>query len=416
MQSKSLWEASKQRPTSASRPWSDFVPPIGLAALVFGMSVKPSAVNSITAEISEYLRLIFISLSFVSLLYIFVKYKIINYLYLSIFSFIIIFLYIHLIGYNNLFIIENNNNIYASFLITLALIVFIGTSLKIEYQKEFSIILVFMAIAWSVFMYYVDAINLSVPLKFNFEIYSKEGYLFDYTQGTTFFYGLSSICCASLLRESLGRRISVLYLFILVVLSSLSLAGGSRGEIIFSLFIIFIILKPSGVFYTLLSIIFALVSLFYIISFIINVNTDIVIVSRFYELIIGGNLGLRDVLFSQSIDLIKNQLNCMLIGCGALYFQFYYNHPYELYPHNLLIEYAISAGLIITLLISFLSLYGTLNIKNKNSVFYICIYCIFISMKSGDIYNAWIANAFLFYTAAYGSFLIYNRGRGEVRL
>ena len=116
---------------------------------------------------------------------------------------------------------------------------------------------------------------------------------------------------------------------------------------------------------------------------------EFLIVKRFLFLFNTGTLGVREILLSQSIDLLKEQTVCSVIGCGFNYFQVYYDYNFGMYPHNifaeLLITFGIFLGMILIIFILLGTAYGFFSFYSKNFFYWILLYYLGISLKSGSL-------------------------------
>jgi hypothetical protein len=115
-----------------------------------------------------------------------------------------------------------------------------------------------------------------------------------------------------------------------------------------------------------------------------------------------SNLGMRDILFYQSIELVSNEIPCMLIGCGLNYFQNYYGHEFGMYPHNYLSESIISFGLFITIGMIIAIILGFLiylRSETKSTLFILLLgYFLIVALKGGYFIGHWFVNAsFIFF-------------------
>lgn len=160
-----------------------------------------------------------------------------------------------------------------------------------------------------------------------------------YSQGVSIFYGLQVLATVALLgnRQSLTKK-SLLILSVLVFII-LSVLGGGRGEIIILIlvcFVWFLLRSPLTAMPILLSVGLVVAGILF------QFQEDIVLLSRFERLILDQD-NIRLDLWRDAFDLILNSPNCLLFGCGSGYFELMTKQ--ERYPHNLFIEYLISAGL-----------------------------------------------------------------------
>ena len=128
---------------------------------------------------------------------------------------------------------------------------------------------------------------------------------------------------------------------------------------------------------------------------------ELLIVRRFAKLFETGIFGSRDILLGQSIDLLKEQTVCSVIGCGFNYFQVYYDYNFGLYPHNifaeLLITFGIFLGMILIIFILLGTAYGFFSFYSKNFFYWILLYYLGISLKSGSLISITSIPVILFF-------------------
>lgn len=121
-----------------------------------------------------------------------------------------------------------------------------------------------------------------------------------------------------------------------------------------------------------------------------NINfEDLLVFRRFEKFLFDGYLGLRDELIYLSLNLLYNEPKCLVLGCGFNFFQDYYGFNYGMYPHNVIIEFVITYGLFISIIIFSLVFIGLKNIIfSKTKILLIDIFVIYfflIMLKSGSL-------------------------------
>lgn len=405
--------ASIDLPTDLKKslPWPEYVKSIALTLIVIGLSIRPSAVNSATIYISEYIRLYFILFSSALILYIAYKIKIDKFVLFPILIYSLFYFYIVLLGIDNLFVLENIYFLYFGALIPPVILFAYHVCRDQIAQLRSAKYIVFLSFLWAAFTYVTGGISNEIPPKFNFEALSLEGAQTDYTQGASFFYATAAICSGIILKASMENKYKILYSILMLFFIFLAFAGGSRGEIVIALLIIIFSTLPKNIFYRIMLTLFFFVLSLFMVSYILNFNEDYVVFSRFREIINGESYGQRDILFNQGLSLLNYNQGCFIHGCGAFYFQSFFNYPYGLYPHNLIIEIAISGGVLITIILIIGFWRGLLFTPIKNSYYYIFLFNFLVSMKSGDIFGSWVSIAFIFYTAALGFIVFYYGAR-----
>ena len=238
----------------------------------------------------------------------------------------------------------------------------------------------------------LGGINFEIPPSFEFEYASDEGGgKSEYSAGISKVFGFGALTSMYLTANSsqIGQRI--FYSLTAIVFLALSILGGSRGDALGVLIIglIYILsIRPLGfTFYALL--------MLGILSFFISDWVwieDLVFISRLL-VILDGDYGLRDVLFSQSLSILTVKPSCALFGCGFGFFQYFYGYDISLYPHNIFLESLIVFGIPITIIYFLLSFYGLfLYFKRINKLDLFILFYFFnliIIFKSGSLFNDW---------------------------
>ena len=230
-----------------------------------------------------------------------------------------------------------------------------------------------------------------------FNFIGKEGDV-DYSQDTTALFGLGA--SYFLYRAAFNKAISrFLYLFLAISFLFLSVFGGARGDFVVSILVFILILFR--LYSLLFKLLFSVISVTVIICFLFAVDiSDIVLYQRFQE-VFEGYLGLRDVLLSQTADLLASKPACLISGCGFNFFQFYYGYEFGMYPHNIIAELLITYGVFIALPIVALLFVGIWRAfwgdVGTSFVFYFCIFQIGIALKSGVLVSMTAIPVILFF-------------------
>lgn len=109
-----------------------------------------------------------------------------------------------------------------------------------------------------------------------------------------------------------------------------------------------------------------------------------------------GDFGDRDYLFNLAVSQFFSDIKTILVGAGLNGFQYYNSLPLELYPHNFLLEGAISGGIILLILLIYIYLYPIISLffksprtNDQNFCLSIMIFLLLINMKSGTIVSFW---------------------------
>jgi hypothetical protein len=227
--------------------------------------------------------------------------------------------------------------------------------------------------------------------RFNFEIETinnKEISIIEYSAGLTKIFFLASITSLYLLQEINIKKNFIIFFFYLAALIFFLFFGfqaSSRGEIFFGLIILLCMLfcNIKKNFITLL------ILLLFLIILSSNINYEDLIVFKRFEILFYNDLGLRDVLINLSLNLLYNEPKCLILGCGFSFFQDYYGFNYGMYPHNVILEFIITYGLLMSIVIFSLVFIGLKNIIfSKSKILLIDIFVIYfflISLKSGSL-------------------------------
>ena len=208
----------------------------------------------------------------------------------------------------------------------------------------------------------------------------------DYSQGTTALLGLGA--AYFLYRAAFNKAISrFLYLFLAISFLFLSVFGGARGDFAASIMVFVLILFRL---YPLrFKLLFSIVSVTAIICFLFTVDINNILLYQRFQGVFNNDLGLRDMLLSQTADLLASEPACLISGCGFNFFQLYYGYEFDMYPHNIIAELLITYGMFIGLPIVVLLCVGIWRAywgdAGISFVFYFCIFQIGIALKSGTL-------------------------------
>jgi MFS family permease len=212
----------------------------------------------------------------------------------------------------------------------------------------------------------------------------------NYSQGVTKVFSVGLI---AIVFKMVYEKTSLHYNFILAIFGSaffiLSLAGGSRGEVLLCIFVLTLMFVQNWRY--LFAACFLLVLLFIMISqFVENfdVFTNFPSVARLLYTYDTVSLGPREDLIRESIRLLEDNPQCLILGCGFMFFQNYYGYGYGASPHNWIIEFIISFGIVLLAgLIISVWLYIARNYKhfsiNEKFLFILSIYFWGVALKGG---------------------------------
>lgn len=244
--------------------------------------------------------------------------------------------------------------------------------------------------------YITDGLVFSPVPNFIFEYSSMIfGTSVTYAQGTSQFYGYSALSAASLIvvQDNRVKRNALTLLMFLFIL--LSLLGGARGDSVFALLIALSYLIYRSGFKQNLKLLIVIIIILIGLSNTVDFN-DILVFQRLESL--SGGFGSREILFSQSIELLYDNAGCIMHGCGFGFFQSYFGYDIGLYPHNFIVELIIVFGLPLTVIMLvicikgffvFFKEYGRVDIIG---LFF--IYTFFLGLKSGSLITSWLLIVF----------------------
>jgi hypothetical protein len=223
-----------------------------------------------------------------------------------------------------------------------------------------------------------------------------------YSQGTTTFFAVGAIVFTYLTFSY--RTYSYYFIFLLLVLLMLFLStlSGARGNFAIGLIVILLMFTKNFSKKKVLFLMIVLSSLaIWLVFKLIPSIDELLIVWRFVAIFETGTFGARDILLGQSIDLLKDQTSCFVIGCGFNYFQVYYDYNFSMYPHNifaeLLITFGIFVGMILIILILSGTAYGFFSFYSKNFFYWVLLYYLGISLKSGSLISITSIPVILFF-------------------
>ena len=293
------------------------------------------------------------------------------------------------------------------------LIIFFGTffysvSAEEENRSKVAINQIWFSALIIAFLAITGAIVFDFPPYFVYDIYIEGGQV-TYNQGTSFFFGIAALSSLFLLQASAGRARQTVVLLLFFVFVLIAILGAGRGEVLFLLVASVLITFHSGLRGIALgsSVIFLIAAFLTIAD--LNFLNDLEIYKRFLVVFLNSDYGLRDVLFSQAVDLLLDDNRCLFFGCGFGAFQSHYQYPLELYPHNILLEALLTWGVPITALVIILFFIGLVRGRSAGAFSYFGFFSVLVGMKSGDILGSWLAFSFIFFYASTGLSLIVRR-------
>lgn len=245
----------------------------------------------------------------------------------------------------------------------------------------------------------LGGLSLGFPPAFIFD-YMSSGVT--YSQGVSRFFGYAAIAAAVLLTsKEVSSRWKMILGSLVATFLSLSFLGGARGDSIFALVVVSVYLLSV---FKLKFLLFAGGAALIASVMSLDFVKELVIFKRISSL--GQSFGHRDVLLMDAWGLLSSEVECLVMGCGFNYFQYFYDYPAGMYPHNVMIEMIIVFGLPVFLLFLFLAVRGGRMFfrERKRSSFLMLIffYSLLVSLKSGSVINSWVLMVFLIYFISLG--------------
>jgi hypothetical protein len=224
-----------------------------------------------------------------------------------------------------------------------------------------------------------------------------------YNLGTSNFYGFTSVLCAYLSTKNRTAWSRAFYVFSLINFYILCFIAGGRGEIIVTSIILLGLLAKEKI--KIMSVLVAMVLLVFYLTPVGNDLSETVETIGRLSLILSGDLSLRDELIIKSITLLSESPHCIILGCGAGYFQYYFEYDSGLYPHNMFLEAVITFGVPVTVMVTVSVIRGLLryyrNSRDVDIFLLLYIYTFGISMKSGSLLGSWVLIGISIYMISY---------------
>jgi len=252
---------------------------------------------------------------------------------------------------------------------------------------------IFSVSLYTIFLIMVSGIGIDgvLPVILFSELDNVSGY----SQGITRIFSVAVV--ATVFKIS-NEKISIQYKIFLALLAFvffiLSLSGGARGEVLSCLVVVIILAsrKVTHLIFGLLSVIGLFIGMNAIIGD-LETWTQLPTIWRLLWAYEHSNWGGRDTAAVQALLLLAENPSCLFFGCGLLHYQDYYGYEFGGYPHNWVIEFVISFGAIIFILLS-LSIFTFVfrNYKNfsinEKFLIVLSLYFFGVFIKSGSIVSA----------------------------
>jgi hypothetical protein len=263
--------------------------------------------------------------------------------------------------------------------------------LKINNYKElnnYNHIIFYLFLVLTLIFLTLDGYNFdNYTYGFETEIYQNKIITPQYRQELTKIFFLASFTSLYLYKEVNIKKNPIMffwYFAAFIFFLFFAFQGGARGETFFGSLILLCILLGN------IKKNFKIVLIFFFLIILIgNINFEDLLVFRRLKVLFDGNFGLRDELIKLSLNLLYNEPKCLILGCGFSFFQDYYGFNYGMYPHNVILEFVITYGLLISIVIFSLVFIGLKNIIfSKSKILLIdifVIYFFFIMLKSGTL-------------------------------
>jgi hypothetical protein len=263
--------------------------------------------------------------------------------------------------------------------------------LKINNYKElnnYNHIIFYLFLVLTLIFLTLDGYNFdNFTFDFETEIYQNKIITHQYSQGLTAIFFLALFTSLYLYKEVNIKKNPIMffwYFAAFIFFLFFAFQGGARGETLFGLLILLCMLLGN------IKKNFNKVLIFFFpIILTDNIIFEDLLVFRRFKVLFDGDFGLRDELIKLSLNLLYNEPKCLILGCGFSFFQDYYGFNYGMYPHNVILEFIITYGLLISIVIFSLLFIGLKNIIfSKSKILLIDIFVIYfflIMLKSGTL-------------------------------
>ena len=265
-----------------------------------------------------------------------------------------------------------------------------GSLVKVRDIAQFFAIYAVTAVIW---MLAIGGLKVAPIPHFNIEYGSINiGRTEDYSLGLSFFFGLSAVASANILAETPGFFVRLMMGILTLIFIALCLLGGGRGEVIATLLVTSVTLVSLKRLFVPIGLSFVLLFTYFFLDS-INLLESFVVVERFL-LLFDGDLSSRDLLLRDALELLRDNPQCLLIGCGAGFFQHFYGYGVGYYPHNSVAEAIITFGFPAVLLVSAFVVLGSYRYLRKTGrpdfMFGLFLYVFIVSLKSQSLFGSWL--------------------------
>jgi len=279
-----------------------------------------------------------------------------------------------------------------SFSICAIALPYIMSASAISRKVPFDDISILLVLVYVIFLIGISAIDVEgyIPIiKFAFVEANTKAAIDYYSQGLTGFLSVGVIACVfKISRDKLSAGYKAGIIAVALCLWILSLASGGRGEVIACAVTVFIILCRSWK--TFIAVLIMLAMLLYGVDVLLHdagTLSKFPVIWRFLDAYEAASWGERDLLWSNAWSLLGQNPSCILFGCGLNFFQEYYHFEFGIYPHNWIIEFIISFGVLLLIAVAVLvGVYIARNYKNFNVnerfLVFLSVFFFMISLKS----------------------------------
>lgn len=379
----------------------------GFCATIFAATVGLASTSAVSREIIELFRLATILVALAALLAHFLIVRGFHTTFLtSLFFLITLYITGLSLGLNYGGVKFVLSDLVRDFGVAVLLLYFLAAmeNTKLQCEGDLFAKVVFIYIFFLLVLLVLSkGLLLDYPPRFVNEYSTAErGSLVQYSQGISKVFALGAIAATFCFFISKGLWKVIAFVGIAVFIA-LSLLGGARGDSVAGMFVVGLVafrFAPVKTALFLLAIFFFFINL----SFAFDLLSDFIIFQRFLSL--SSGVETRASLLSDAVLLLADNPACLFHGCGFGYFQQYYGYSSGLYPHNFILEFLISLGVVIFVPLSLLAAFGIFSKRRRGGFFYfasyVFLYFFLVSLKSGALLSAWLVLVPLVYYAAVG--------------
>lgn len=367
---------------------------VAVTAFLFTFLFTGASVDALSYQASTYARMILLVLSVAAAVIVFLRTLSVSRNATLIILLIFVFSILHFPLYELSSEFSEDFHTHIKFSIAAILVTYLSSGSEFSSKIKIYDLAIALVASYLLFLVLISAVTIDgfIPVILYSAIPDADKSATTYSQGVSKIFLVAVIAIVfkvthekSSPPNKVGMIVAAVFLFVL------SLAGGARGEVIAAIVTLTVIFAQSWK--ALLLSTLLLILLFIFVSFELENLIFLEQLPSIWRLVYAyesASWGERDTLLLESLALLLDKPRCVFFGCGLGYFQEYYGYEYGRYPHNWVVEFLISYGILV--LIPVLGLAASFVVKNYknfsiNERFLVILSCYFfiISLKSGSL-------------------------------